>query len=177
MGQRGIWINKSEVNNWRGEIDINEYLINEDPNPEIISKKVTQNIEYIQELAIRYLRPPTPPAPGEIVITQESDYATKPAPPLIIRQQPLRTETPEPLVIREVPPVPPKAVGLKSITISGKRIPPPPRKVVIERFAQLPSKPKMLSSKDGYLITKQKDALSLINQMILIQLLLNQKML
>ncbi len=77
---------------------ISEYLINEDSNPEIINKRTSQQIEYIQELAIRYLRPPTPPAPGEIIITQEANIATKPAPPLIIRQQPVRAETPEPLV-------------------------------------------------------------------------------
>jgi hypothetical protein len=88
------------------------------------------------------LRPPTPPAPGEIIITQEANTVVGPAPPLIIRQQPARAETPEPLVIREAPPQPPAAIGPKRITISGKRIPPPPRKVVIERLAPLPSKPQ-----------------------------------
>lgn len=142
LGQRGIWANKSEIANWRGELPINEYLINHDPNPEVITKKSKQNVEYIQELAIRYLRPPTPPAPGEILITQEQNILTPPAPPLIIRQQPARPITPEPLIIREAPPQAPKPIGRKIITISGKRIPPPPRKVVIERFAQLPSKPQ-----------------------------------
>ena len=73
LGQRGIWANKSEVVNWKGIMPITDYLINEDPNPEIINKRVTQHLEYIQELAVRYLRPPTPPAPGEIVITQEAN--------------------------------------------------------------------------------------------------------
>ena len=59
-----------------------------------------------------------------------------------MRQLPARPITPEPLVIREAPPQPPPAIGRKIITISGKRIPPPPRKVVIERFAQLPAKPQ-----------------------------------
>lgn len=67
---------------------------------------------------------------------------TPPAPPLIIRQQPPRPITPQPLVVREAPPPPPAQVGRKVITISGKRIPPPPRKVVIERLAPLPSKPQ-----------------------------------
>ncbi len=88
------------------------------------------------------MRPPTPPAPGEIVITQEQNILTPPAPPLVIRQQPARPETPEPLVIREAPPQPPQAIGRKLITISGKRLPPAPRKVVIERFAELPAKPQ-----------------------------------
>jgi hypothetical protein len=45
-------------------------------------------------------------------------------------------------VIREAPPTPPAPLSRKIITISGKRIPPPPRKVVIERLAPLPAKPQ-----------------------------------
>ncbi len=142
LGQRGIWLNRSEVQAWRGDISISEYRIHEDANPQVITKKVEQVIEYVQELAIRYLRPPTPPAPGEIVITQEQNIVTGPAPPLIIRQTAARPLTPEPLVIREAPPQAPAPVGAKRITISGKRNPPPPRKVIIERLAPLPSKPQ-----------------------------------
>lgn len=142
LGQKGIWTNKSEVANWRGIIPITEYKINEDGSPEVITKRTDQKLTYIQELAIRYLRPPTPPAPGEILITQECNCLPPPAPPLIIRQQPCRPSTPEPLVIREAPPKPPCSVGRKVITISGKRMPPPPRKVVIERLAPLPTKPQ-----------------------------------
>jgi hypothetical protein len=142
IGQRGIWSNKAEVQAWQGDIAISEYLINEDQNPEIINRKITQQIEYVQEMLVRYLKPPTPPAPGEIVITMEPNIPTGPAPPLIIRQQPPRADTPEPLVVREAPPEPPKPVGPKLITISGKRLPPPPRKVIIERLAPLPSKPQ-----------------------------------
>ena len=142
IGQRGVWVNKAEVSAWKGDLAISEYKIYEDSNPEIITKKVTQLVEYVQELAIRYLRPPTPPAPGEIIISVEANGGVKPAPPLIIRQQPARASTPEPLVIREAPPQPPVPVGPKRITISGKTLPPPPRKVVIERLAPLPSKPQ-----------------------------------
>ena len=45
-------------------------------------------------------------------------------------------------MIREAPPQPPPQVCQKVITISGKRLPPPPRKVVIERLAPLPTKPQ-----------------------------------
>jgi hypothetical protein len=62
---------------------------------------------------------------------------------LVIRQQPPRPETPAPLIVCEAPPRPPAAVGQKVITISGKRLP-PPRKVIIERLAPLPSKPQAL---------------------------------
>lgn len=142
LGQRGLWVNRAEVNAWRGDIAISEYKIHEDSNPQVINKRVQQAVEYVQELAIRYLRPPTPPAPGEIVITQEANFNTGPAPPLIIRQAAARADTPEPMVVREAPPQPPAPVGPKRITISGKRNPPPPRKVVIERLAPLPSKPQ-----------------------------------
>jgi hypothetical protein len=76
LGQRGLWINRAEVNAWRGDIAISEYRIHEDANPQVITKRVEQVLEYVQELAIRYLRPPTPPAPGEIIITQEADFKT-----------------------------------------------------------------------------------------------------
>merc|ERR1719223_1686095 len=127
-------MNKAEVNAWRGDLAISEYKIYEDSNPQIINKRVEQQVEYVQELAIRYLRPPTPPAPGEIVITQEPNTSVGPAPPLIIRQAAARASTPEPLVVREAPPQPPAPVGPKRITISGKKNPPPPRKVVVERW-------------------------------------------
>ena len=144
VGQSGQWINKDEIVNWRGVIPITQYLINEDSNPEVIRKKTEQQLIYEQEVAIRYLRPPTPPPPGEIIIKQDKNIPTPPAPPLVIRQQPPRPETPAPLVVREAPPRPPAAVGQKVITISGKRLPPPPRKVIIERLAPLPSKPQAL---------------------------------
>ena len=141
-GLSGILLNKNEIAQWKGDLPIEKYPINQDGNPEIITKRSQQKLEYVQELAIRYLRPPTPPAPGEIVIIQEPNTVSAPAPPIIIRQQPARPDTPEPLVVREAPPQPPPQVGRKVITISGKRLPPPPRKVVIERLAPLPSKPQ-----------------------------------
>jgi hypothetical protein len=141
-GQTGIWVNKAEVLNWKGILPISHYQINEDLNPQVIRKQTDQQLIYEQEVAIRYLRPPTPPPPGEILIRQEKNIPTPPAPPLVIRQQPPRPETPAPLLIREAPPRPPVAIGQKVITISGKRLPPPPRKVIIERLAPLPSKPQ-----------------------------------
>jgi Ca2+-binding EF-hand superfamily protein len=141
-GNTGIWLNKNEIWNWKGDIPITEYSINEDSNPEIIRKQTDQKILCKQEVAVRYLRPPTPPPPGEIIIREEKNFLTAPAPPLVIRQVPPRPETPVPLILREVPPKQPVIVGKKIITISGKRLPPPPRKVVIERLAQLPKKPQ-----------------------------------
>lgn len=143
-GERFLYANKNEAIRWKGPIPLSEYQINKDDNPEIITKKVDQKLEYKQEVAIRYLKPPTPPTPGEIVIIQEPNVSTPPAPPLVLRQQPPRPETPEPLVYREAPPAAPPQVGKKIIRISGKRLPAPPRKVVIERLAPLPSKPQSI---------------------------------
>ena len=140
----GRWINKEEIIGWNGVVPINQYEINIDQNPTVIRKKSNQNLFYEQEVAIRYLRPPTPPPPGEILIKQEANIPTPPAPPMIIRQVPPRPATPPPLVVREAPPRPPASVGRKVITISGKRLPPSPRKVVIERLAPLPSKPQAI---------------------------------
>ena len=138
--QSGLWANKQEEISWKGTIPISNYTINEDQEPEILKKKSQQKLEYIQELAIRYLKPPSPPSPGEIIIQQEPNICPNPAPPLIIRQQPARPLTPEPLVIREAPPELPEQIGKKIITISGKK--PLPRKVIIERLAPLPNKPQ-----------------------------------
>jgi hypothetical protein len=35
-------------------------------------------------------------------------------------------------------------IGRKLITISGKQLPPPPRKVIVERMPPIPSKPQPL---------------------------------
>ncbi len=134
-------MNKSEIINWKGDLALDNYDINDDPNPEIILKKPDYQLEYTQQYSIRYLRPPTPPSPSTIYITKQSDLPTNPAPPLIIRQQPLRVSTPKPIVLREHPPAPPKPVKPIYITIPGKRAPPPPRRVVIERIPSMPDKP------------------------------------
>ena len=49
-GERGIWANKSEVCCWRGDLPLSQYQINEDSNPEVITKRSTQSLQYIQEL-------------------------------------------------------------------------------------------------------------------------------
>ncbi len=65
-GQKGILMNRSEINQWQGQLPISDYRINEDPNPDVVVKRPTQGIVYKQDLAIRYLRPPTPPPPGDM---------------------------------------------------------------------------------------------------------------
>jgi hypothetical protein len=142
LGNRGIWTNREEISQWKSEYPLEKYLINEDAEPTIIHKKYQQEVVYEQELAVRYLRPPAPPAPGDIIISHEPNVLTAPAPPLIIRQMAPRPCTPEPLVVREIPPPMPEPIGQKIITIAGKGLPPPPRKVIIERLPPVPAKPQ-----------------------------------
>lgn len=144
LGERGLWLNKNEAKNWHGEIPLANYQLNRDSNPEIIFKKNDKNLDYIQELSVRYLKPPSPQVPGEIVIKYEKNGTFDPAPPIIMRQQPSRPKTPEPLIIREAPPTPPSQIEKKVITISGKKLPPPPRKIIIERLPETPPKPQSI---------------------------------
>ena len=130
------------------DYNYNSYPINYDPQPQMITKKIEQNIEYIQELAVRYLKPPTPlfvSPPGDIIISHQANYRPPAAPPLIIRVQENKPAavTPEPLVVREQPPPkPPRPPSVKVITISGKKLPPPPRKLIVERLPPLPAPPQ-----------------------------------
>lgn len=136
-----LLLNKTEIQGWRGSTSLDQYVLNNDPDPLIINKKPTNQLSYVQELAVRYLKPPTPKSPSPIVIKQKPNLCTLPAPPLVIRQKPPDPKTPEPLVIREQPPQPPTKSEKKIIIVSGKKLPPPPRKVVIERLPPLPPKP------------------------------------
>jgi hypothetical protein len=88
------------------------------------------------------LKPPLPSQPGDITIVQEADVQAPPAPPLHITQKPALPLTPAPLIVRERPPKPPAPIAPRNITIPGKVIPPPPRKVIVERLPQIPAKPQ-----------------------------------
>lgn len=57
-GERGIWANRNEVAAWRGQIPIVDYPINEDPQPQLVTKRTQQKLDYTQEIAIRYLNIP-----------------------------------------------------------------------------------------------------------------------
>lgn len=68
LGHRGILLNRNEILNWNGPVPIQQYRINEDPHPELLTKSSCQPIEYNQDIQVRYLRPPTPPPAGDIII-------------------------------------------------------------------------------------------------------------
>ena len=97
-GENGIWANRCEVCSFKGEVPIGQYPINQDRCPHIIKKR-SRRINQVQQVAVRYLKPPTPPAPGPIIVRREPNRPTAPAPPVVIRQVPAKPSTPEPLVI------------------------------------------------------------------------------
>ena len=48
----------------QGTLDVKNYPINVDANPELIVRPNTQRLTYTQDIAVRYLKPSTPPPPG-----------------------------------------------------------------------------------------------------------------
>lgn len=69
-GEKVILLNKTEIDNWIGPININDYPINKDPSPIIVNKKA-KPIESKQHVSVKYLEPQDLPPPGEIIIQQE----------------------------------------------------------------------------------------------------------
>ncbi len=61
-----------------------QYPINYDPSPHIILKKVDDRHEpiiYKQQIAVRYLCPPTPPPPAPLIIREIRPPEQSPLPP------------------------------------------------------------------------------------------------
>ncbi|CAF1499135.1 unnamed protein product, partial [Didymodactylos carnosus] len=136
--------------------DVKNYPINVDPNPELIVRPNTQRLTYTHDVAVRYLRPPTPPPPGPIIIREIRAPPPPVAPPIILRQRPPPPRTPSPVIIRERPPNRPKSVPT---TVIKKVIPapaPPPRKLIIERLPNLPPKPRPVIIERWLPYNKQK---------------------
>jgi hypothetical protein len=123
---------------------LDQYRLNSDPNPEIIRKKPVERVNYTQNVAVRYLKPPAPAPAGDIVIQQLPDRQVAPAPPLHVKQQQPSQPNPAPLVIREAPPPPPAPVPGQYHQIPGKVIPPPARKVITEYLPACPAKPQQV---------------------------------
>jgi hypothetical protein len=122
--------------------DINQYQLNEDPNPEHIRRQNNDRVTYRQDVAIRYLQPPTPPPPGPVIVREIRAPQLPQAPPLVIRQRPPVPSTPPPIVIRERPPVPPCVEPSRVVNKYLPAPPPLPRQLIIERQAPLPQKPQ-----------------------------------
>jgi len=137
---QGLYLNKSEVDAFRGDIPIEQYQINEDPNPEVIKKRLDK-LRYTQEVATRWLNPPPAPKPGNLIV-RERQQTHGPAPPLVIRQEGDGAQTPAPLIYRQEPPKRPACIPEQVVEVDACPIPPPPRRVVVEKLSNLPAKPQ-----------------------------------
>lgn len=125
-------------------LPLDKYKLNVDQNPHVVRKKPSEKIHYLQQVAVRYLKPPAPPKGGDIIVKQLPSKQIAPAPPLIVRQPGPKAPTPPPLVLREAPPPPPTPLPGKLLTVPGKVIPPPARKVVVEKLPPIPAKPQQV---------------------------------
>ena len=128
---RGIWVNKDECLNWRGPIPLDQYKINlNTADATVIRKHATHTYDQVQNVSVKYLKPPKAQPPGDLIIRSEPDVQLPPAPPIIIRQQAAILRQPPPKLFRERPPRPPVNVPTQTISIPGKTIEPPPRQVI-----------------------------------------------
>jgi len=68
--------------------DITRMPLNYDPNPEIIYRDNPNKLVYVQKVGVRYLKPPTPPPPGPIIIRERQSTPLQELPPMIISTTP-----------------------------------------------------------------------------------------
>lgn len=70
-GESGVLVNRSEIKSFTGPVPLTEYPVNQDTSPEVVRKPADPPVvDYVQEVSFRYLRPPTPPPLGDIIIRQ-----------------------------------------------------------------------------------------------------------
>ncbi|CAF0906955.1 unnamed protein product [Adineta ricciae] len=116
--------------------------ISHDPYAQYIQRNNNNQITYEQNVFIRYLRPPTPPEPGPLIIREMYAPAPFEKAPLIVHQRSLPPKTPPPIVIRERPPIPPPVDPPRIVNRYLPAAPTPPRKIIIQRQLPLPPKPQ-----------------------------------
>jgi hypothetical protein len=62
--------------------------INYDPSPEVIYRDNPDDVVYTQKVGVRYLKPPTPPPPGPILIREIQSIPPQDPPPLVVSTTP-----------------------------------------------------------------------------------------
>ena len=137
----GIWVNRDECLNWRGPIPLEQYKINTE-SATVIKKHATHSYDAVQNISVKYLKPPALQTPGDLIIKEEGTVQLPPAPPIIIRQQAAAVRAAPTLIYREKPPRPPAPIPTQTITIPGRAIDPPPRQVIVERMAAAAQAPQ-----------------------------------
>jgi hypothetical protein len=115
---RGKLLNRDELQQFRGPIPLEQYKINDDQNPEVIRKRLDK-LRYTQEVAVRYLNPPAPQKPGDLII-REKQSQIPPAPPVVLRQEGQGAATPEVNIFIDLPPPPQKPKFIKNVFIKCK---------------------------------------------------------
>ncbi|CAF0895466.1 unnamed protein product [Adineta ricciae] len=110
---------------------IPNYSLNNSLPPQVIYKPNNQEINYKQNVYVRWLKPPTPPPLGPVIIREIQPPPVIP-PPIIYRHIPPPQPTPPPIIVREPPPpCPPPCPPL----VIEKRLPAPclPPQVIVEQ--------------------------------------------
>ena len=69
------------------DLHLNDDL-NYDPHPEVVHRENSDDITYTQKVGVRYLKPPTPPPPGPILIREIQPTPPKNPPPLVVSTTP-----------------------------------------------------------------------------------------
>ena len=59
-------------------LPLDQYQLNVDPNPTVIRKKPAEKVKYTQQVSLKFLKPPPPEQPGDIIIKQEPDVQAPP---------------------------------------------------------------------------------------------------
>lgn len=139
-GKKFVWLNKKECDEWKGSIPLSEYPIDfDEKKAQVVKLKHEQAKDQTRTYKIKYLKPPAPPTPPPIIIRQKPDIPATPAPPLILRELASDSELKEIQHIREKPPILP-VLKEEIILIEGKKLPPQPRRVIVEKIAAVPAK-------------------------------------
>lgn len=95
-------ITSNNVNNFKS-MPYENVVINNDDNYEIVHKKSGEVVQQMQNVTLKYLKPP-PVQHGELVVRQESDVQLPAAAPVILREQPTPAAPRAAVIIREEPP-------------------------------------------------------------------------
>ena len=79
--------NVSASNETRND-SVSRIPLNYDPSPEIIYRDNPDKVVYVQKVGVRYLKPPTPPPPGPLVIREIQATPPQEPPPLVVSTTP-----------------------------------------------------------------------------------------
>jgi hypothetical protein len=83
-------------------LPLDQYKLNVDRCPLVVRRKPQEKVQYLQQVAVRYLKPPPPPKGGDVIIRELPSRQIAPAPALVVRQNPPKAHTPPPLILRLV---------------------------------------------------------------------------